>query len=152
MEANADAQTCAGGEDGELDERRAEMIDQMGELKDLKKSLNSDNRSQAYENFTKNLSSKIRHLDLDNGFLKEWEKNEQNQRVELTSDSTGGVATITIGDQGWFSNPQAKQRAQIQLTLLTMIFILSTLETLWSWRASRLRLMHNPTQIILSRT
>ena len=108
MESNADAQTCAGGEDGELDERRAEMIDQMGELKDLKKSLNSDNRSQAYENFTKNLSSKIRHLDLDNGFLKDWEKNKQNQRVELTSDSTGGVATITIGDQGWFSNPQAE--------------------------------------------
>ena len=37
MEANADAQTCAGGEDGELDERRSEMIDEMGELKDLKK-------------------------------------------------------------------------------------------------------------------
>ena len=40
--------------------------------------------------------------------MKDWEKNKQNQRVELTSDSTGGVATITIGDQGWFSNPQAE--------------------------------------------
>ena len=108
MEDNADAQSCAGGEDGELDERRSEMVDEMGELRDLKKTLTSDNRSQAYENFTKNLSAKIRHLDLDNGFLKEWEKNEMNQRVELTSDSTGGVATITIGDQGWFSNPQAE--------------------------------------------
>ena len=106
MEHNEAAQGCAGGEDTELDERRSEMVSEMADLQETCKTLTSKNRSQAYENFTKNLSGKIRHLDLDNGFLKEWEKNTMNERVPLTSDSTGGVATITVGDDGWFSNPQ----------------------------------------------
>ena len=97
---------CAGGEDPQLDERRSEIVGELAELTETKKKLTSKNRSQAYENFTKNLSGKIRHLDLDNGFLKKWEENTLNERVPLTSDSTGGVATITIGDEGWFSNPQ----------------------------------------------
>jgi hypothetical protein len=100
------AAACGGAADEELDDRAAEVDKELAALGKMCRELNAKNRSQAYENFTKNLSGKIRHLDLDNGYLKEWEANEGNVRVPLTSDSSGGVATMTIGDQGFWSNPQ----------------------------------------------
>lgn len=100
LEANEESLECA-SEDQELNEERDEMLEELGELQDAKRKVDSNNRTQAYETFTKNMSKFIRHLDLDNGFLKDWEKNVNNERVSMTSQ----VAEITIGDQGMFSNP-----------------------------------------------
>ena len=98
LELNEDQQECAGGSDNELNEERADMLEELGDLKDDKKKVDSNNRTQAYETFTKNMSKFIRHLDIENGFLKDWEKNVNNERIPLQAD-------ISIGDQGWFSNP-----------------------------------------------
>ena len=105
LDDNSTSQECAGGEDSSLNEERDEMLDAIEDLQEKRRELNAENRSQAYEAFTKAISGKIRHLDLDNGFLEEWEENANNERIPMTSDSSGGVATITIGDQGWFSDP-----------------------------------------------
>lgn len=108
LEDIEEATACAeaGTEDAdELQDANQDAIDELEELQDTAAELNDKNRANAYAAFTDQLSTKIRHLNLDNGFFKAWTKNTGNQRVPLTSDASGGVATLTIGDQGWNSNP-----------------------------------------------
>jgi len=108
LASNEDSTECAAGNQDELDElaeERAEMEESLDELREMQKELNAENRTQAYEAFTQAISGKIRHLDLDNGFLEHWQENENNKRPSLTGDDSGGVVTITIGDQGWFDDP-----------------------------------------------
>jgi hypothetical protein len=113
LASNEDQTECAATADGdstdELDELASEregMEDRLDELQELQKQLNDENRSKAYQAFTQAISGKIRHLDLDNGFLEHWQENEDNKRPALTGDDSGGVVTITIGDDSWFNNPE----------------------------------------------
>ena len=110
-----DAQACASeqnaseGDIEDLDEEAEDAGEEAEELRSIIAELKDTNRAAAYASFTDALSGKIRHLDLDNGFLEEWQENKEGKRPTLSSDNQwGGVATITIGDQGWFSNPEAE--------------------------------------------
>jgi hypothetical protein len=107
---NEDQTECAAnGSADELDElaeERADMEERLDELQEIQKKLNDENRSEAYQAFTQAITGKIRHLDLDNGFLEHWQENEGNERPALTGDDSGGVATLTIGDESMFTNPE----------------------------------------------
>jgi len=110
LASNEDMTECATGKEDELDELSAEredMEDRLEELQELQKELNDENRSEAYQAFTRAIGRKIRHIDLDNGFLEHWQENKNNERPSLTSDDSGGVATISMG--GFFSTSTAEK-------------------------------------------
>lgn len=87
-----------------LDDEAEDAAEDLEELAELRAELHDENRTQAYASFTNALSGKIRHLDLDHGFLEKWQENKDNEQPELTSTNVD----ITIGDQGWFSNPESE--------------------------------------------